>query len=203
MTVNQLSASLLPAIMELAQDTKWRVRLQIIEHLPTLAAQLGAEFFDSKLSDLCMNWLGDQIYSIREAATGNLTKLVSVFGVNWAKSNIIPKVVTLGSHESYLFRMTAISAINDMSPMIGATIIQEQFLPVLIRLCSDSVPNVRFNCVRAIQQIVEKGLLGKDREKEKAMQQLVPVVNRLTQDTDTDVKYYATLCSQALQSNNG
>lgn len=38
--VQLLSASLLPAIMELAEDKKWRVRLAIIEHTPVLATQL-------------------------------------------------------------------------------------------------------------------------------------------------------------------
>ena len=38
--IRQLSQSLLPAIVELAEDTKWRVRLAIIEYMPLLAGQL-------------------------------------------------------------------------------------------------------------------------------------------------------------------
>ena len=38
--VKQLSQSLLPAIIELAEDNKWRVRLAIVEHMPLLAGQL-------------------------------------------------------------------------------------------------------------------------------------------------------------------
>ncbi|CAN0279730.1 unnamed protein product, partial [Hapterophycus canaliculatus] len=38
--VQLLSASLLPAIIDLAEDKKWRVRLAIIEHTPVLAIQL-------------------------------------------------------------------------------------------------------------------------------------------------------------------
>lgn len=38
--VELLSASLLPAIVDLAEDKKWRVRLAIIEHTPVLAIQL-------------------------------------------------------------------------------------------------------------------------------------------------------------------
>ena len=38
--IAQLSQSLLPAIVELAEDTKWRVRLAIIEYMPLLAEQL-------------------------------------------------------------------------------------------------------------------------------------------------------------------
>lgn len=38
--IHELSQSLLPAIMELAEDSKWRVRLAIIEYMPLLAGQL-------------------------------------------------------------------------------------------------------------------------------------------------------------------
>ena len=38
--ISQLSQSLLPAIVELAEDAKWRVRLAIIEYMPLLAEQL-------------------------------------------------------------------------------------------------------------------------------------------------------------------
>lgn len=43
--VQLLSASLLPAIVDLAEDKKWRVRLAIIEHTPVLAIQLVSFFF--------------------------------------------------------------------------------------------------------------------------------------------------------------
>ena len=41
--VRQLSQSLLPAIVELASDAKWRVRLGIIEYMPLLAGQLVSD----------------------------------------------------------------------------------------------------------------------------------------------------------------
>ena len=112
--IQQLSQSLLPAIVELAeveiidiliilchiiisiihhQDTKWRVRLAIIEYMPLLAGQLGVEFFDEKLNSLCMTWLIDHVYAIREAATNNLKKLVEKFGTEWAQKTVIPKVM--------------------------------------------------------------------------------------------------------------
>ncbi len=62
--IDLLSQSLLPAIVELAEDRHWRVRLAIIEYIPLLASQLGVEFFDDKLGALCMQWLGDQVWFI-------------------------------------------------------------------------------------------------------------------------------------------
>jgi serine/threonine-protein phosphatase 2A regulatory subunit A len=59
-----------------------------------------------------MTWLGDTVFSIREAATINLKKLTDVFGVEWAKQTIIPKVMAMREHTNYLYRMTTIFAIT-------------------------------------------------------------------------------------------
>ena len=116
--IDRLSQALLPAIMELAEDKQWRVRQAIIEYIPLLAAQLGVQFFDDKLGALCMSWLGDTVFSIREAATINLKKLTDVFGVDWARTTIIPKVLGMGEHPNYLYRMTTIFAITVSAPHV-------------------------------------------------------------------------------------
>ena len=59
-----------------------------------------------------MSWLGDTVFSIREAATKNLKKLTEVFGVEWASDAIIPKVTAMGKHPNYLYRMTTCFAIS-------------------------------------------------------------------------------------------
>jgi serine/threonine-protein phosphatase 2A regulatory subunit A len=110
--IDRLSETLLPAIVELAEDKSWRVRQAIIEYIPLLANQLGKPFFDEQLGNLCMSWLGDTVFSIREAATVNLKKLTEVFGVEWAKVQIVPKVMGMGQHPNYLFRMTTVQAIT-------------------------------------------------------------------------------------------
>ena len=70
------------------QDKKWRVRHAIIERVPVLAKQMvrrwvfklpsflrindsfstapqGVDFFNRKLNNLCMDWLSDNIFSVR------------------------------------------------------------------------------------------------------------------------------------------
>ena len=139
-TVNQvigielLSQSLLPAIVELAEDKQWRVRLAIIEHIPLLATQLGVEFFDEKLGALCMSWLGDSVFSIRDAATINLRKLTEVFGVDWAKQTIIPKVLAMGTHPNYLYRMTTIFAITVSSREFTSSVFLQLSSKIIVLL---------------------------------------------------------------------
>ena len=98
--------------MQLAEDKQWRVRQAIIEYIPLLAPQLGVQFFDEKLGSLCMTWLGDTVFSIRESATINLKKLTDVFGVDWAKGTILPQIVEMGKHPNYLYRMTTVFSIT-------------------------------------------------------------------------------------------
>lgn len=63
-----------------------------------------------------MGWLGDTVFSIREAATQNLRKLTEVFGVEWAQGSIIPKFMAMGQHPNYLYRMTTCFAISVSFP---------------------------------------------------------------------------------------
>lgn len=70
------------------------------------------EFFDDKLNSLCMTWLIDHVYAIREAATNNLKKLVEQFGTDWAQQTVIPKVVAMARDQNYLHRMTCLFCIN-------------------------------------------------------------------------------------------
>lgn len=110
--IERVSQALLPAIVELSEDKQWRIRLAIIEYIPLLAKQFGSKFFEEKLLELCMSWLRDLVFSIREAATVNLMKLTEVFGAEWAKAAIIPEVMKMTTDENYLHRMTTIFALT-------------------------------------------------------------------------------------------
>jgi len=160
--------------VQLAEDKQWRVRLAIIEYIPLLASQLGVSFFDEKLSDLCMGWLGDTVFSIREAATTNLKKLTEVFGVEWASEAIIPKVMAMGNHPNYLYRMTTCFAISvgarvrvtdptlrksnlvqTLATVVSMEVIAKAILPMLDKLAVDEIPNIRFNVAKTYTVLVD------------------------------------------------
>ncbi|KAH8120343.1 ARM repeat-containing protein [Phellopilus nigrolimitatus] len=188
--IDLLSQSLLPAIVELAEDKSWRVRQAIIEYIPLLATQLGRAFFDEQLGNLCLSWLGDNVFSIREAATVNLKKLTEVFGVEWSKNTIVPKVLAMGSHPNYLFRMTTVLAITTMAPSLNLDVIKDPVLQTLLSLVTDPIPNIRFNVAKSLEVLVttygsapEGQVLAKEK--------IVPAVQSLQNDSDADVRYFA------------
>ncbi|EIW72553.1 hypothetical protein TREMEDRAFT_41828 [Tremella mesenterica DSM 1558] len=189
--IDRLSQALLPAIMQLAEDKQWRVRQAIIEYIPLLATQLGKTFFDDKLGALCMSWLGDTVFSIREAATINLKKLTDVFGVEWAKETIIPKVLTMGDHPNYLYRMTTVFAITTMAPSLTPEIVRDNVLEAAIHLASDDIPNIRFNVAKCLETLAGV-LVGDANGQELIQQRILPTLRKLQEDPDADVRYFAT-----------
>ncbi|KAL1481901.1 hypothetical protein MTO96_015217 [Rhipicephalus appendiculatus] len=184
--IQQLSQSLLPAIVELAEDSKWRVRLAIIEYMPLLAGQLGVEFFDEKLNALCMTWLVDHVFAIREAATQNLRKLVDKFGKDWAQATVIPKVLTMSRDQNYLHRMTCLFCINVLAEACGGEVTSRLMLATVLGLASDSVANVRFNVAKTLQRIAP--LL----DTPTLQGQVKPCLEKLNTDPDVDVRYFAS-----------
>ncbi|MCJ1389533.1 Polyamine N-acetyltransferase 1 [Xylographa bjoerkii] len=208
--IELLSQSLLPAIVQLAEDKQWRVRLAIIEYIPLLASQLGVKFFDEKLSTLCMSWLGDTVFSIREAATQNLKKLTEVFGVEWASEAIIPKVMAMGQHPNYLYRMTTCFAISTLAPAINLDVIERSILPMMDKLVSDDIPNIRFNVAKSYAVLIDvlkrlpadgtilsleksgQPVSPSPRGHNLIHQQILPNLEKLQQDDDVDVRYFAT-----------
>lgn len=213
--IELLSQSLLPAIVQLAEDKQWRVRLAIIEYVPLLGSQLGRTFFDEKLSNLCMSWLGDTVFSIREASTQNLKKLTEVFGVDWANDKIVPKVMAMGAHPNYLYRMTTCFAISTLAPALSLNVIEASILPMMEKLVDDRIPNIRFNVAKSYEVLIgvlkrlpEQGTIV---ELEKANQNpagcqrglnliqnnILPNLGKLQQDDDVDVRYFATTAANS------
>ncbi|CCM01981.1 uncharacterized protein FIBRA_04054 [Fibroporia radiculosa] len=188
--IELLSESLLPAIVELAEDKSWRVRQAIIEYIPLLANQLGKPFFDEQLGNLCMSWLGDTVFSIREAAIVNLKKLTEVFGVDWAKVQIVPKVVGMGQHPNYLYRMTTVQAITVIAPSFTLEIVRGDILETLLQLANDPIPNIRFNVAKALEVL---GTTFGDRAEGRQLieQKVFPVLEMLKNDQDADVRFFA------------
>ncbi|CAH8861100.1 unnamed protein product [Trichobilharzia szidati] len=183
--IDHLETSLLPAIVQLAEDPKWRVRLAIIEYMPLLAEQLGLEFFGNQLTELCLSWLVDQVYAIREAAVENLVRLCIKFGPEWASNFYIPKIIHLSRDENYLHRMICLQSIISLCKVVSPTICCQYLLPTVLSMHTDNVPNVRFKVAQALSN------LGLQLDEKDIDSEVKACLNRLAEDSDTDVKFYA------------
>jgi serine/threonine-protein phosphatase 2A regulatory subunit A len=86
---NVILNQLVPQLLELAKDPKWRVRLAVIEKTSMLATALGQRMFERKLQNLIIVSLSDHVASVREKACEQVRTCLSV-----------PVVVRLGQSSS-------------------------------------------------------------------------------------------------------
>ncbi len=66
----------------------------------------------------------------------------------WACAHIVPRVATVAAHHNYLYRITAIYAVRDLSALFGPAASAEHLLPFVLKLAADIVPNIRFNVAK-------------------------------------------------------
>lgn len=192
--IDRLSESLLPAISDLAKDKQWRVLLAIIDYSPLLAKQLGVEFFNKELVPLVINWLWDPVWAIRDAAAENLNTLADVFGIDWLEQEILPKLVGLQANANYLYRFTALLAVKKIAPKLTVNTLVTSVLPFVTDMSEDPVANVRFSCATTFAKVANR-IAGE--KLETIQSEILPALERLTEDNDTDVRFFAT---EALKS---
>lgn len=192
--VEMLAVELLPAIKELAEDKHWRVRLAIIEYIPVLAQQMGTSFLFEKggsnggeelINSLCLQWLQDSVFSIREAAANNLFRLTEILGKSWALQYIFPRVKQMMSSPHYLYRLTVLKALSLLAPAVGEEVILGEILPIIKLATTDTVPNVRFNAAKALSPII--GII----DAAKVQSEVRPILVGLQSDPDADVRFFA------------
>jgi serine/threonine-protein phosphatase 2A regulatory subunit A len=203
--IDLLAQSLMPAISELAKDKQWRVRLAIIEYIPLLAEQLGVSFFDEELGNLVLSWLWDSVYSIREAAVTNLEQLAKIFGSKWADQEIIDRILKSDEplFNNFVYRLTSLFTLTRLIPVVDKEIVLEKILPFINKLAEDHVPNIRFNVAKSYL-VAAQALLDKTPGEERPVPEdledrisyikkfIIPQVETLKADIDTDVKYFAS-----------
>eukprot|EP00040_Diaphanoeca_grandis_P039151 m.258254 g.258254 ORF g.258254 m.258254 type:complete len:607 (+) comp36352_c0_seq1:191-2011(+) len=189
--ISQLAQALEPAINELLTHENFRVRLATIELIPLVAKQLGVAYYDSELSVKFMDSLLDRIYSVRAAAINNIAKLVEYFGVEWAKTSLLPKVLTVArERKTYIARLVTLLAINRLVEVCPKDVVEEIFIPVVCLAAQDKIANIRFNVGKIFVKIVP--LI----ESSVYASKIGAIVEVLVKDGDRDVRYHALQTKQ-------
>ncbi len=184
--VESLSHNLVPAITQLAAEKKWRVRMTIIEHFPILAKIMGESAFTERFGAMCLSWLDDNVFAIREASMRNLQQLTMVLGSKWAEKSMLPKLLGYQTHTNYLFRMTPLFAVPCLVPHLSQTCVEKTVVPFLLNQVADRVANIRFNVAKGLKVVAPY-------VKNPSLQSAITkALAQLSSDSDADVKYFSS-----------
>mmetsp|Transcript_29177 Transcript_29177/g.28909 ORF Transcript_29177/g.28909 Transcript_29177/m.28909 type:complete len:223 (-) Transcript_29177:6-674(-) len=179
-----LAQSIMPAIQELSDDKQWRIRKRIAECIPLLCKQLGQEFFETHLSGVMKKLYGDTVYSVREAAIKGYKEIAELFRSSWVEEKLLDEVLEGHTSESHIKRLSTIFTLKAIIGTISPEKIISTIVPVLVRLSSDAVPNIRFNVAKIIKEIspILKDAGTRD--------QIKTSLRMLNKDEDRDVRFF-------------
>lgn len=183
---------ILPAMMDLAKDTKWRVRMEVVAQSGLLGKQIGREAFEKKFQPLVLASLSDHVFSVRERTSQQVAELVKLWGLPWASQSLLPQSLGLYDKTSnYLHRVTSLMVAANCSLLVlSPEELQGLFLPLLLKACKDPVANVRFFAVKSLTGVSERAKW--------ARAEIRPVIEAMTKDADIDVRYFAECTAQTL-----
>ena len=149
-----LSGNLLSILTPMTKDTQWRVRMAVFELIGKLSIAFGKEIFMRSLADVFMTYLTNTAASVRSMGVTMVGQLASNFGPEWVTDFLVPKVVESYNVEQqgYNYRMCALETLSVVMPVLRKETITEKVLPILVKACTDRIPNVQFCVARIIQQ---------------------------------------------------
>jgi serine/threonine-protein phosphatase 2A regulatory subunit A len=163
-----------------------------------LSAHLGRAFFEEELAKLSISWLNDVVFAVRETAVESVKRIMQQFGSEWTvQSGLLQQLLEYAQHRNYLRRMTLLSALSQTCSVVEAPVVSVHFVPILEKLASDPIANVRFNVAKALQAVVPI-LIAASEGKEVLRTPIVPILQELQRDTDPDVRDHATLALNSI-----
>jgi serine/threonine-protein phosphatase 2A regulatory subunit A len=87
---------------------------------------------------------------VRDATLDNFRKLIILFGQPWAQVNFFPVLFNLTAEVSYLRRLTSLFAMQRVADVVSTDQIKKHFMPILVKMKSDRVANVRFGVCKTL-----------------------------------------------------
>ena len=183
--IESIADNLTSAIKQLAGDKKWRVRLTIIDYSTIMAKIMSEKLFQEQFGSLCLSWLDDNVFAIREAGIKNLKELTAVLGSSWAEKYVLPKLLGYQSHSNYLLRMTPLFALPLLAPQLSQSALEKTVVPFILNQVADKVANIRFNVARSLKAIAP---LIKNSSLQAAVNK---TLTQLSFDPDPEVKYFS------------
>lgn len=104
-----------------------------------------------------------------------------------------------------------------LAPALSLSVIEESILPMMDKLLTDDIPNIRFNVAKSYGVLIdvlkrlpesgtllnlEKGgapALGSRRGQELIEKQILPNLEKLQADPDDDVRYFASVAAKGVE----
>jgi serine/threonine-protein phosphatase 2A regulatory subunit A len=135
--------SVLPDVINMAKDKKWRVRLAVVSNITLMSNLVGVKNFEKRLQALLLETLRDPIFTVREKVWEQYGSVVQSFGGKWASEKLLAAALIFDVKLNYLHRSSTLYVIKNTCASCPAEYVEKVMLPLVLQGCVDDVANVR------------------------------------------------------------
>lgn len=186
---------LLPAIADLARDLQWRVREAVIMSIPAIAGSLGNSYFQEHLLEIYITAFKDMVSEVRSSATKILPDLLASVGSDTILQNVMPALTQIFDKSTiYQERVNVLHALKQLASEKASNELLSAMIVLAVRGARDKIPNVKFVASITLEQLCKYADTGV------VASQVRPCLTDLANDSDSDVKYYASVALDAVQA---
>ena len=178
---------IIPSLVEISDNNNWHVRNQVQEIIPTIARIVKKKIFLDSIMPICLKWLTDQVYAIRQNACKILKRVYNIFKGEDFEKKLIAKLNAMSKHENYLIRITVVLLIKEfLNDEYELDFMEKKLFPILVKLSDDKISNIRQACTHLVKKL---GRLSKNKD---VIKECKSIIDELKIDKDIEVVYAAT-----------
>jgi len=197
---------IMPMMIEISKDSKWRVRYTLCEKLNSICEILDIETFKKNFLNLLSLFFIDHAYEIRKMTIEIFNKILEK-DFEESKNIIWEKIKGSLLSNNYILRIEGLKAIDALKHHFyyssknkniksnnvsdNDSFLKSDIINFVLLLKEDKVANVRFNILKLLKNII-LFLKDKDSNSNKdCMSKIKSFINAFISDEDQDVKYFA------------
>jgi serine/threonine-protein phosphatase 2A regulatory subunit A len=185
--IDNFVQGIIPSLIEISDNNNWRVRNQVQEIVPVFARIVNKKLFLESIMPICIKWLTDPVYAIRQNACKIMKRLFDIFKGEDFEKKLLSKISPMSKSESYLIRITVVMLIREfLVDEFELDFLEKKLFPYIVKLSDDKIPNVRQACSVVIKKLMR---LSKNKD---VVKECKSIVEELKRDKDLEVVYAIT-----------
>jgi len=182
----------LPVISDITNETSnWRFRKLMARQLGALSALFSPEVVNEKLVPILVQLCQDSVARVRQVAHREVGILITRLGEDEdrrkMKGDLIAQIVTLGTpspESSYVDRQIFVRICGSVSRQVPAQCFSKEFLPTLLLLVGDRIPNVRIAVAQVMRALCDDVVFSSNEDVQRSLE-------LLQKDKDRDVVFFS------------
>ena len=185
--IDSFVQGIIPSLVEISDNNNWRVRAQAGEIIPVFARIVNRKLFIESILPICIKWLTDPVYAIRERSCKIIKKLYDIFKGEDFEKKLLIKISSMTKSDNYLIRNTVVFLIREfLVDEYDLDFMEKKLFPYIEKLSDDKIPNVRQACTFVVKKLVR---LSKNKD---VIKECKSIIDELKKDKDLEVVYSIT-----------